>query len=641
MKKLILLPTLLIVILLLVQSCGEKESLQEFFAGTLPNIEIRDGESVRYIEPKSLFIRILNDEAEVEGQLYPIERVLENEEKIVFAADFPLDSEVTVSGMTYLISDQKLELDLGSLNRIITLEQFDHMIRRKAASFVEVDLSADISHLSDNQKEMLRLLFKVADIMEDIYWAQVFPDRDAALASMVNEDVSRFFKINYGPWERLNGNLPYLPDYSAKPAGSGYYPADMTKAEFEAIVDPAKTSLYTIIRRSEDGNLQVIPYHEAWADQVKEASDLMNEAAEFAEDPGFKKYLKLRAEALLTDDYLASDMAWMDMKSNKIDFVVGPIENYEDALFNYKAAHESFILIKDKEWSEKLAFISSVLPQMQKNLPVPSEYKRETPGSDSDLGAYDVVYYAGDCNAGSKTIAINLPNDERVHASKGSRKLQLKNSISYKFEEILVPISNVLIDEEQREFVTFDAFFENTMFHEVAHGLGINQTINGKGTVRSALKEQYSALEEGKADILGLFLITQMAENGMLGEKELMENYVTFMASIFRSIRFGVASSHGKANMVRFYYFQGSGAFSRDDMLGTYKIDFEKMQSAMNNLAELILTTQGDGDYNLAKKLVDESGFIREELQADLERLQELNIPVDIVFSQGPEKLGL
>ncbi len=379
----------------------------------------------------------------------------------------------------------------------------------------------------------------------------------------------------------------------------------------------------------------------AWPDQVNKAAELLKQAAELAEDKGFKKYLNLRAEALLTDDYLASDMAWMDMKNNEIDFVVGPIENYEDALYNYKAAHESFILIKDKEWSEKLTFIASVLPEMQKDLPVPPEYKREVPGSDSDLGAYDAVYYAGDCNAGSKTIAINLPNDARVHASKGSRKLQLKNSIRYKFEEILVPISNVLIDETQREYVTFDAFFENTMFHEVAHGLGINQTINGKGTVRSALKEQYSALEEGKADILSLYLITQMAEKGLLGEKELMDNYVTFMSSIFRSIRFGVASSHGKANMVRFYYFQESGAFSRSETNGTYKIDFEKMQVAMNNLALLILTTQGDGNYDLAKTLVERSGFIKEELQADLARLQELNIPVDIVFNQGPELLGL
>ena len=278
---------------------------------------------------------------------------------------------------------------------------------------------------------------------------------------------------------------------------------------------------------------------------------------------------------------------------------------------------------------------------MQKSLPVADVYKQETPGSDSDLGAYDVVYYAGDCNAGSKTIAINLPNDERVHASKGSRKLQLKNAIRYKFEEILVPISNVLITEEQREHVTFDAFFENTMYHEVAHGLGINQTINGKGTVRSALKEQYSALEEGKADILGLFLITQMNSMGVVEDKDLMDNYVTFMASIFRKIRFGVASSHGKANMIRFYYFQEMGAFTKDTRDGTYQVNFDQMQEAMNNLAGLILTIQGNGMYDLAKELVEEKGFIREELQADLARLQDLNIPVDIVFNQGPELLGL
>jgi hypothetical protein len=281
-----------------------------------------------------------------------------------------------------------------------------------------------------------------------------------------------------------------------------------------------------------------------------------------------------------------------------------------------------------------------VLPQMQKSLPVPEEYKTEVPGSKSDLGAYDVIYYTGDCNAGSKTIAINLPNDERVQESKGSRKLQLKNAIRFKFEEILVPITNVLITEEQREHVTFDAFFENTMYHEVSHGLGLNQTINGMGTVRSVLKEQYSALEEGKADILSLFLITKMYEDGMLGERDLMDNYVTFMASIFRSIRFGVASSHGKANMIRFYYFQENGAFSRN-INGTYSINFEKMQWAMNELSKLILTTQGDGNYELAKQLVEEKGFIREELQSDLERLKELNIPVDIVFNQGPEVVGL
>ena len=630
-----------VILAMFLSSCHEKEPINDLFSGTLPMLEISDGESTRLTEPRSLFINLMNNSVELDGQSYAVDRILEDETMVQFSAAFPLSPDAGVTGMTYRKDKNTLELELGSLGKTVVLEQFDQMIGRKVASFARVDLTADISHLSANQKEMLGLLFKVADIMESIYWNQVFPDGDAALGAMEDSDLADFFRINYGPWERLNGNLPYLPDYGPKPAGSGFYPADMTKDEFDALEDPAKTSLYTLISRNAEGALEVIPYHVAYPEQVTEAADLLNRAAELAEDKGFSKYLRLRAEALLTDDYLASDLAWMEMRENGIDFVAGPIENYEDALYNYKAAHEAFILIKDKEWSEKLAFVNSVLPEMQKSLPVTRDYKKEVPGSNSDLGAYDVIYYAGDCNAGSKTIAINLPNDERVHAAMGSRKLQLKNAIRYKFEEILVPISNVLIAEDQREHVTFDAFFENTMFHEVAHGLGLNHTINGKGTVREALREQYSAMEEGKADILGLYLITKMAEMGMLEDKELMDNYVTFMASIFRSIRFGVASSHGKANMIRFYYFQESGAFTKHETDGTYSINFDKMQLAMNDLANLILTTQGDGNYALARELVDRMGFIREELQSDLDRLQELNIPVDIVFNQGPGLVGL
>ncbi len=628
-------------LILLSPGCDEKRSANELFSGSLQIFEINDGESTRFTSPASLFITLMDKAVELNGEVYPIDQISETTDVVNYSANFPLNDDVSVSGLTHLKNEQKLVLELKDLTRSVTLARFDEMMQRKANEFARVDLTADISPLSNQQKEMLKLLFQVADLMEEIYWAQVFPDGDAAMSAMINEDVSRFFQINYGPWERLNGNLPFLSGYGEKPAGSGYYPADMTREEFELLDDPAKTSLYTLIRRNQAGSLEVIPYHEAYAKQVRKAADLLKQASELAVDDGFKKYLKLRADALLTDDYLASDMAWMEMKNNEIDFVVGPIENYEDALYNYKAAHESFILIKDKEWSEKLDYIKSVLPQMQKSLPVPSEYKREMPGSNSDLGVYDVVYYAGDCNAGSKTIAINLPNDERVHTEKGSRKLQLKNAIRYKFEEILLPITNVLITEDQRAHVTFDAFFENVMYHEVAHGLGINQTIVGKGTVRSALQEQYSALEEGKADILALYLITQMYEEGMLGERDLMDNYVTYMASIFRSTRFGVASSHGKANMVRFYYFQEMGAFTKDSATGTYRINFNEMQLAMHNLANLILTIQGDGNYELAKRLITEKGFIREELQKDLDRLKDLNIPVDIVFNQGPEYLGL
>jgi len=640
MKQSAIIPFIVAGIILLLQGCNDDKGLYELFSGTLPRFEIQDEEGSSYTSPQSLFFTMKGDAVELDGEVYPIEFESEDEQRISYSANIPLNGDLTVSNLTYLKTEENLVLYFSGIEKEATLEKFASLMERKANEFAEVELKSDLSHLSATQKEMIGLLFQVADIMEEIYWDQVFPDRDAALAAMVDVNISRFFKINYGPWERLNGNLPYLDGYGPKPDGSGYYPADMSREEFEMLDDPGKTELYTLIKRNPDRSLKVVPYHVAYAEQVGRASDLLKQAAELSEDEGFKKYLKLRASALLTDDYYQSDMAWMDMKDNDIDFVVGPIENYEDALFNYKAAHESFILIKDKSWSEKLAYINSVLPEMQRSLPVPEVYKQEVPGSKSDLGAYDVIYYAGDCNAGSKTIAINLPNDERVQANKGSRKLQLKNAIRYKFEEILLPISNVLIAEEQREHVTFDAFFENVMYHEVAHGLGLNQTIDGNGTVRSALKEQYSALEEGKADILSLYLITKMHEKGMLGERDLMDTYVTFMASIFRSIRFGVASSHGKANMIRFYYFQELGAFSRD-LNGIYSINFEAMQRAMNELSNLILTTQGDGDYDLALRLVQEKGFIREELQSDLDRLKVLNIPVDIVFKQGPEVVGL
>jgi hypothetical protein len=329
------------------------------------------------------------------------------------------------------------------------------------------------------------------------------------------------------------------------------------------------------------------------------------------------------------------------MKNNTIDFIVGPIENYEDQLFGYKAAHESFILIKDREWSEKLERFAALLPGLQKALPCEQPYKDETPGMDSDMNVYDAIYYAGDCNAGSKTIAINLPNDEVVRETKGSRKLQLKNSMQAKFDKILVPISDLLIAEEQRSHVKFDAFFENTMFHEVAHGLGLGNTVDKSSTVREALKDTYTSIEEGKADILGLWCVYQLNEMGELGEKDMMDNFVTFMAGIFRSVRFGAASAHGKANMMRFYYFQEKGAFERDPATGTYRVNFEKMKEAMFSLSETILKIQGDGNYESAQKLIEEKGFIRDELQKDLDRIGKAGIPRDIVFEQGPEVLGL
>lgn len=609
----------------------------DFYSGTTPVLELESGT----IDPFVIFLDVNGESVLYENNAVPYKIIYETEDLVQIETNLSLHPELHVKKMSYSIQDQMLILELEGLNRNIKLEKHDRMIERKVNEFVTVELSTDVTHLSDNQKLMLKKLFRVADIMDTLFWMEACPEYQRYLDKLEDPYQREFFMLNYGPWERLNGDLPFLPGVEAKPEGSGFYPADMTREEFEALDDDGKDDLYTFIRRKPDGSLEVIPYHVMFSEHVEKASQLLSEAADLAEDDGFKNYLNLRAQALMTDDYLASDMAWMDMKDNPIDFITGPIENYEDRLFNYKAAHEAFILIKDSAWTEKIAYINSFLPELQQSLPVPNRYKQEVPGSSSDLGVYDAVYYAGDCNASSKTIAINLPNDERVQLAKGSRKLQLKNAIRYKFEKILIPISNVLIAGDQRSYISFDAFFENTMFHEIAHGLGLNNTVNGKGTVRSVLKDQYSALEEGKADILGLFLVTQLAEMGVLKEQELMDNYVTFMASIFRSVRFGATSSHGKANMIRFYYFQEKGAFIRDTESGTYRIDPSKMKDAMHDLASEILTIQGDGNYQAASKLVREKGFIREDLQKDLDRLEALGIPVDIKFRQGPEILGL
>jgi len=508
------------------------------------------------------------------------------------------------------------------------------------AKYATVKLTADISHLTNNQKEMMKLLFEAADIMDNIFWMENIGEKETFLNTIQNPDLKRYAEINYGPWDELNNLAPFIEGYGEKPPGAEFYPHDMTKEEFEAADLPDKTNLYTLIRRDENGELKVIWYHEAFKDKVEKAAGLLQQAAKLADDKGFANYLNLRAKALLTDDYFDSDMAWLDMKDNKIDIVIGPIENYTDGLFGYKAAHESYILLKDIEWSDKLKKYAAFLPQMQKELPVDPQYKKETPGLDVDLNAYDVVFYAGDCNMAGKTIAINLPNDERVQLQKGTRKLQLKNAMRAKFDKILVPISDVLISPDQRKNISFDAFFANTMFHEVAHGMGIKNTINGKGPARKALKEKYSAIEEGKADILGLYLVSKLNEMGEFGDADLMDNYVTFMAGIFRSVRFGASSAHGMANMLRFNYFLEKGAFIRNDD-GTYSTDLNKMKIAATDLTQKILKLQGDGDYEGAKNWIETEGIIKPQLQEDLDRINAQGIPVDIVFDQGPDVLGL
>lgn len=504
--------------------------------------------------------------------------------------------------------------------------------------YATVRLAADLSHLSENDKEVVRLLIEAVQPMNEVFWVQAYGDRDAAL-QLAGSDVAarRYIEINYGPWDRLRDNQPFIDGVGPKPAGSNLYPADVTKEEFEAAAasNPDLKSLYTLVRRADDGSLTAVPYHQAFATQHAAAAAKLREAAQLASDPGLARYLELRAAALETDDYQPSDMAWLDMKDNPVDVVIGPIETYEDGLYGYKAAHEGYVLIKDQAWSQRLSRFAALLPSLQAGLPVDARYKAETPGTDADLNAYDVVYYAGDANGGSKTIAINLPNDEEVQLAKGTRRLQLKNAMQAKFDEIMLPIAEALIADDQRAHVTFDAFFANTMFHEVAHGLGIKNTLTGKGTVREALQEHASPMEEGKADVVGLYMVKQLFDRGELTEGTLEDNYVTFLAGIFRSVRFGAASAHGQANMVRFNYFQEAGAFSRDDATGKYRVDFAAMGKAVDGLSQLILTLQGDGDYDGVDALMREKGMVPPELQAELDKLDALGIPRDVVFEQG------
>lgn len=513
-------------------------------------------------------------------------------------------------------------------------------IEKRLARYATVRLEADLSGLTEKERRMIPLLKNAARVMDELFWLQAYGDKLTLLAKVKDPAARRYVEINYGPWDRLEGNAPFLEGFGPKPLGANFYPPDMTKEEFEAAVRVSSDggrqlkSPYTLVRRDAQGKLFAQPYHQAYSLLLNVAARNLRDAAKLADDAGLRRYLELRTEALLNDDYQPSDLAWMEMKTNTIDIVIGPIETYEDRLFGYKAAYEAYVLVKDQAWSRRLEKYAAMLPAWQRELPVPDAYKKETPGAESDLNAYDALFYAGDCNAGSKTIAINLPNDEQVQLKKGTRRLQLKNAMRAKFERILVPLAGLLIAEDQRRHITFDAFFRNTMLHEVAHGLGVKHTVDGHQTVRGALKDAFAAIEECKADVLGLYLLERLAAAGELAAPDLTESYVTFLAGIFRSIRFGASSAHGVANLVAFHHLSEAGALSRDAASGAWRVDAEKMRAGIAALAGKLLRLQGDGDYEAARGVLRETAAAGALLDADLRRLASAAIPVDIVFEQ-------
>lgn len=517
-------------------------------------------------------------------------------------------------------------------------QQQESPMKAKVEEYAHVELKSDlVSGLNDKEKELVKIFFQVGEITDNLFWKQTFGDK-SKLDTITDPYAKEFAMIHYGAWDRLDNNKPFLGGYGEKLDVCNYYPHDITAEEFEAFDDANKDSWYTVIRRNDDGSLKSVWYHEAYAEEIGRICALLEKAVTLAEDPGLKNYLEKRIEAFKTDDYLASDLAWMDMKDSKVDFVTGPIESYDDMFRETKTSYESFILLKDEARSKDLAKFVSMLPALQKELSCAPEYKTFVPGTSSDLNVYDAVYYAGDCNAGSKTIAINLPNDERVHALKGTRRLQLRNSMKAKFDKILMPIGELIVTPEQQKYLNFDAFFWNVTFHEVAHGLGVKQTINTNESVDAVMGTEKTSWEEAKADILGLFMVTKLVEMGEITNITAEDAIATYIAGILRSVRFGAASSHGKANMMCFNYMEKAGAFSRDAK-GQYVIDFQKAKEAMNGWAELILKTQGDGNVEFAAKYRAENGGITPALQADLDKINGAGIPRDITFIQGVDVL--
>lgn len=514
------------------------------------------------------------------------------------------------------------------------------MIKKQIAKFTPTELKYDASILDERQKVVVEKLYRAAKVMDEIFLDQVYSKnyqiRDELKANDSEEHKLKLelFTIMFGPFDRLEHDKPFIGT-EEKPLGANYYPEDMTKEEFEQWIkdhpddEKAFTSEFTVIRRDGD-KLLAIPYSEFYKDKLTEAANFLKEAAEYADNPTLKKYLETRADAFLSNDYFESDMAWMDLKDHAIEVVIGPYEVYEDGLFNFKAAFECFLTLKDPVESKKLDVFKSYLRDMEIHLPIPDEHKNFDRGSESPLAVVNEIFTAGDTKAGIQTIAFNLPNDERVRTAKGSKKVMLKNVQEAKYHNILVPIAKIVLDPEQMEYVTFDAFFNHTLMHEMSHGIGPGFiSIDGRETeVKKELKETYSTLEECKADILGMYNNIFMIEKGVFPESFEKETYVTFLAGTFRSVRFGINEAHGGGNAIIYNYLLEKGAYEYDREMQKVKVNFGKISAALRNLANMILMIQANGDYQGAKDLIAKYVVNSPSMKALRENLSA--IPVDI-----------
>ena len=513
-------------------------------------------------------------------------------------------------------------------------------LRTMIAQFAPTEIKYDSTLLDSRQKVVIEKLYRASKLIDSIFLKQVF-SKNVEIKNQLVEGTSEedslklvYFNINFGPFDRLNHDVAFIDSYK-KPLGANFYPPDMKKDEFEGWVkshpdqEKSFTSSFTVIRR--DGNsLKAIPYSEFYQPELGKAAQLLREAAEYADNPSLKKYLNLRAAAFESNDYFESDMAWMDLKNNNIEVVIGPYEVYEDGLFNYKASFESFVTIKDPEESAKLAKFGSYLKDIENHLPIEDKYKNTERGSESPIVVANEVYTAGDTKAGVQTLAFNLPNDERVREAKGSKKVMLKNVHEAKFEKLLKPIAEIVLDKDQLKYVTFPGFFNHTLMHEMSHGVGPGIiTINGRKTaVNIELKETYSTLEECKADVLGMYNNIFMIEKGVYPKDFAEQTYVTFLAGIFRSVRFGINEAHGGGNAIIYNYLLEHGGYEYNPDTKKVRVNFEKVYPVLKQLANRILTIQATGDYDGAKQFI--AKYAVSSPSMDTLRSELTKLPVDI-----------
>lgn len=504
-------------------------------------------------------------------------------------------------------------------------------VQKKADEYALVKIAApDLSGITDNGKEVLNLYKFAADQADSIYWMQSFGDKKA-IESLTDEDLKEFALINYGPWNRVDGE-PFIECYGHEPAGANFYPADMTSAEFDALEDPAKSSPYTIIRRTPEGALETVWFHDAYKHNIDKICNYLIAAADITIKESVRNYLLSKVDALRTDNYYDSDCAWLDMTDSKMDLIIGPNEINDDHLYGMKRSYEAYVLLKDIKRTELVNTFADMLPDFQKALPCEEQYKTFVPGKDSDIYTYDAIYCSGHANAGIKLMALNLPYDPKVQAEKGTRTALLHNVIVEKFNRLVSPVGMVVLSADDQATLDAESFYWNVVFREIAHALGVKQTVNGKGPVYEAMGNKNLTWEDAKANVLGLYLVCKMIDEHKLpGINSKASAINTFVANMIRSQRFGAESLLGRAYVMVFNYLYEQGAFKRGDS-GKYSIDQQKLLDAAAELTGIIIRTQATGDYEFAEQFEQKYCSLSDAFKADLVNIRLENIPIDIKF---------